>query len=521
MKIRHITALSAALLLGAAGCADLDVANPNQPDTEQALADAGDVQSLIVGSFSSWWRAQQHQDGFGLNLSTVSFQHSAYPANFGMVEFSKVPREPINNDPAFSFYSQFQTTWTDNYRAISAARNGLVALDGDVSLGADEPRARAFAHFVQGLAHGSLALLFDEAYIYDETMVPEDLDAPVGYQQVMEAALGYLDQAIAIAQANTFQLPASWMSRGVSNTEMVRLARSFQARYRALVARTPAEREAVNWQRVISDAEAGITQDFMMEHDGFSNLWPHHIRVYGNFPGWSQVPNFYLGMADQSGRYQDWLATPVDNREPFLYDTPDQRFPQGATVDAQRANPGMYITVPGGAGLSASLGDQWSRADRGTWRWSYYRDYRYDSWLAAPAYVGPATELSVTQLRLLTAEGLYRTGQTGAAAAIVDETRMSNGGLGTASANADCVPRLPSGQCGDLLETIKWEHRLETYHQGFGVSFYNARGWGDLMEGTFLHLPIPSRELQLQNLPVYTTGGVGGNDAAPVGTYGF
>ena len=39
--------------------------------------------------------------------------------------------------------------------------------------------------------------------------------------------------------------------------------------------------------------------------------------------------------------------------------------------------------------------------------------------------------------------------------------------------------------------------------------------------GTPLHFPVPAKELQTLQLPVYTFGGVGGEAAAPVGTYGF
>jgi hypothetical protein len=48
-----------------------------------------------------------------------------------------------------------------------------------------------------------------------------------------------------------------------------------------------------------------------------------------------------------------------------------------------------------------------------------------------------------------------------------------------------------------------------------GTAFFDARGWGTLVEGTPIHFPIPARELETLNLPAYTFGGIGGPDAAP------
>ncbi len=70
---------------------------------------------------------------------------------------------------------------------------------------------------------------------------------------------------------------------------------------------------------------------------------------------------------------------------------------------------------------------------------------------------------------------------------------------------------------------FKWEKRLET--QWAGVNrvgwYYDGRGWGDLMEGTILQLPVPYRDYQIMLLQPYNYGGVGGDWGAPVGTYGY
>jgi hypothetical protein len=111
-------------------------------------------------------------------------------------------------------------------------------------------------------------------------------------------------------------------------------------------------------------------------------------------------------------------------------------------------------------------------------------------------------------------------------ASIVNETRVAAGLNATDAAglNTSCVPKLPNGSCGDLWEMFKWEKRLETHFMGTPLRngwWFDGRGWGDLMEGTLMQLPVPYREMQLLLEQPYNLGGVGGNSAAPVGTYGY
>ena len=517
-KIRDLGLIAAGIcLVVTAGCMDLDIENTMAPDREAALGTADDVQTLISGSFNSWWSAQSSI--WGANLSQVAFQHTGWQGNNGQLEFSDLPRPELQNSVGAQYIGELSQTWTVNYRALSAAREGLRMIDqGVVDLGANEARARAFAKFVQGLAHGSLALMYDQAFILDETVENvEDVTDLQSYLVMMEAALGYLDESIALANSNSFSLGTSWMSVETSNTRLAGVAHAYKARFRAQVARDPAERAAVDWDAVLADLDQAITDNFIVVTSGA--FGGHNPWWRGTHPRWSQLVNFMRGMADQSGAYQDWMALPLNAREPFLYVTPDQRFPQGETEAAQRQNPGLYITIPGEAGMASELANQFLGGT--TWRWSYYRDYRHDTWFEAQGQSGPAVELSQTELRLLRAEAYYRGGQTAQAAAIVDETRTTNGGLGSAMDNEDCVPRLPDGTCGDLFETLKWEHRLETYQQGFGKAFFDSRGWGDLPEGTFIHLPVPAGELFLLQKDAYTFGGAGGAGSTPQGTYGF
>jgi hypothetical protein len=518
MRLFRTTGLCALLLGSAGACADLTVPNLNQPDQSRVVADAGDVETLIANSYLTLYGGYTAQTD--LVLSTASFQHTATAANLGMIQLSKIPREPINNSTSDAYVNTYQEIWYNSYAAIKAAVDGLNATDPanpegfqiiDETTGADNtPRARAWARFVQGLGHGLLALTYDQAFVYDQGDDPAALELQP-YNEVMVEALAMLDDAAAIAAANDFTIPATWFGNvGLDKATFIQAINGYQAFLRAGVARTPTERNAVNWAAVIADVDAsfqctGPTACGNLTVETDPNVWIHGTHFFIGFAtqagAWAQVNNFISGMADQSGGYQTWLNKEVLARTPFLIITPDLRFPQGATATAQTSNPGRYILYGGTRGHL--------RSDRGTWRWSFYRDYRLDD---SPGDQGMSVLLSGRDLRLLKAEGLFRGGQLAAAAAIINETRVHNGLNATdaAGTNTSCVPRLPNGQCGGLFEMLKWEKRMENYQYNFGAWFFDSRGWGDLYKGTFLHLPVPARELQVLGLPVYTFGGPGG-----------
>lgn len=541
------------LLVAAWGCADLDVTNPNDPDQVRALSTPGDVESLIAGSFLTWWNINT-VNGAWFGLNSASFQSAGNPANFANLEFSSFPRAPIRNSLAAPEFGHFAFAWNASYSAIAAVSDGLRALDDDPSLGealdaaspGSSTRARAFAKFMQGLAHATIALQYDQGFIIDETSDPTQTPEAVPYADVLDAALGYFDEAISIASGATFTIPEQWMgvSAGVSAETLVQLAHSYKARHMAAVSRSPAERATAmgyGWQAVLDEIGAGIEADFAFDvdcHYCYGSGFTTDAVGYFAFTGWQQQNYFILGMADQSGNYQRWLDEPRDSRlpyfgaslseDPFLIQTPDTRFPSGATQQEQILNPGDYYVVPGVdspvAGEDFEVeGRQWTRAARGTWRWSYYRDRRPGTLFAIGVYQWP--EMPLREMRLLAAEAYIQLGQPALAAPIINETRTAHGLSATdaAGTNTSCVPRLPDDSCGGLMEMMKWEKRLENQYRGLlGVPwYYDGRGWGDLYSGTALHFPMPADDLLVLELTPYDLGGCGQDGGAPQSVYGW
>ena len=116
--IRMLT-VGAALLLGAAACANLDVVNPNSADQSRALATPGDVESLIGGGYNTFFNGSYSYSGPGLFLSNQSFQHTAPWANAAMEFYGRIPRNAIVNDAADPYYGNFTRVWYYSYRAIA------------------------------------------------------------------------------------------------------------------------------------------------------------------------------------------------------------------------------------------------------------------------------------------------------------------------------------------------------------------------------------------------------------------
>src|SRR5688572_29855839 len=112
-------AILGALLLTVAACTDLEVVNENAADAERSLRTPGDIQSLVAGSYRQWWNGASGV-GFAPALSNIAWQHSQWPANFGAVYFSSMPRPSTINDPGDQYYGNMSSVWNNSYRALAA-----------------------------------------------------------------------------------------------------------------------------------------------------------------------------------------------------------------------------------------------------------------------------------------------------------------------------------------------------------------------------------------------------------------
>jgi hypothetical protein len=500
MSIKKILAIAGMVALTSSACVDLEVTNLNAPDRERALATPGDVEALIAGSYRTWWFAQHNWHGLG--VSTMADAHTSSWGNFGMRELSSEPRIAIPNSPSWGYAYVLEDPYFDAYSALAAVRDGIIAIEGGLEIGQDgedTQRALTFAKFIQGISLGLVALMFDQGAILDESTDIETVSFSP-YAEVMAAAIDKLNEVIQLANANSFTTPDNWMSGEHTNTEIAQLAHSYIARFMAGVARTPAERAAVDWSSVRSHVDQGITEDFTVYSDDIN--WWDVMKAYGVYTVWGRVDVRTVGPADQSGAFQTWMTTPVAQRDEILIDTDDRRI-----TDGDPEGTGKYFGYFGAARF---------RPERGTYHMSYYGTVKYDD--LAYDWLGDMVEIPMAEMNLLKAEALYRLGDRQGAADIVNMSRVANGELPPVTVDGTsgdrCTPRTASGACGDLFEALKYEKRLEVFLAYTGDAFFDDRGWGDLVSGTAMQFPVPAAELETLIMEIYTFGG-GGEGSAP------
>jgi hypothetical protein len=560
-----------------AGACELAVQNPNNPGTEQVKTTPADLENYLGTQYRRWHAAMYSSlSNVGGMAGVQSFEDFSSLSNNCMGQRVIIPRAANDNSIGNGCATEQARIYLIESEVARGVSDVLKKLDDpDYSFGSDaqDLRGVAFAEFLRGLSLGYLALIYDSAAVIkptdplraDGTSDPGEL---AGYKDVMAEALVALDNAEAATVAagttgpNGFPLPQTWINGPTSftATEFVKLIKSYRARLRANNARTPAERAAVDWDKVIADAQGGITEDHFNTTSsitGPSNTW---VNNWYSYTTWHQMTPFIIGMADNSGAYATWIATPIGTRgagTPFFMTTADQRFPQGATRAAQQADFAITSCNTAGTVCKRYFRNRPGGNDNTTppsWGWSNYDHTRFWPWRTAgdggTAANGKFPFFTKAELDLLQAEGQYRKQNYAAAAALINITRTrvptatQPGGQLPAIVAFDattpvpggtsCVPRVPSNAsnaggatvaCGNMWEALKWEKRIETAYTHFMAWFLDSRGWGDLVVGTGLHWPPPFSELQARGrigAQIYSTGGLTGlTGAAATSTYGW
>ncbi|MGH7567767.1 MAG: hypothetical protein ACREL9_02175 [Gemmatimonadales bacterium] len=505
------------------GCQDLSVTNPNDPDRGDATAQPAAVEALISSGFSLWW-GQTHQNTPTWALTTMADEFTGAFTDFGMWFSSQEPRVAWDNASTASFAATNREPWGGLHRLVSNLNDALRAIDGgvvirDPATNADAtPRARAVGKLMQGLAFGFLAQWYDSAFVVTEDVDVDTVTAPrlSHHRVVMDSAIAMLEAAKAIAQTNTFLIPGppSWFRTPMTNTQLVQFANSWIARFLVSLPRTRAERDAVDWNRVLTMAEQGIQSDFrpVAEPDVFENGFAFRAaRQRTTIPGdFARIDNWLVGPADSTQAAITWVNTPVANRNRFRLATSDKRI----GIDTNPATRGLYI------GFHQS--NIWP-VTRGTYHYTNYYFHRFGR--GTTHEIGPQTAMTVAEMDFIRAEALIRLGRANEAVPLINKTRVANGQLpavtidGPPSATS-CVPRKiypgpMQGQCGSLWDALRYEKRIEMAGVDPSVAYADARGWQSLVENTGLHWPVPGRELETLQRALYTYGGPGGQSSSP------
>lgn len=476
------------LVLASGACqTDLDVTNPNNPDVERALATAEDVQNIAISSVNSWYLASTYYEPY-MMLGVTADVLSANFGNFGMRFNNLEPRIPYENNSAGGDREVTNRPWEDNYSTIGAA-NDVIRVIRNETLGDATPDDRYLhlALFTRAASLTNLALIFDRAFVVNEDFNPETDPKPelVTYQQAADSASKWWDELITETTGDNFSYTSSVFPMVPNTLNTARLARIANTMHALLLAYTPrraADVPAVNWAKVKALAEKGIGT-------GTAGA-PFNVNVQGDATNWYSLINYY-------GNEQSWVRVDVRliNR---MDGTTPPKFngtiaPKGTSPDARYDTDFTHAgNVIGDPGRGIYMQTPW-----------YHSRYEHHARLQTTGARTAVPYLLAAESDLVLAEAIIRTsGNLADAATLINITRVGRGGLPAATA-AEGATR--------LLEYIDYEREVELLNSS-GMAFFRRRHVDGLQPGTVRHLPIPAKELETLQLPIYTFGGVGQPD---------
>ena len=565
-----------------AGCDTLDVTNPNEPDAARALADPKGVEALAAGAMQTWFNAYNGLRSAGVLNAQARTYSSSW--NNGWLNY----HSGVDIDPADTVTSP--ATWTRNnrpwanlptattrtsidafwsggsdetgrvrpgfYSSLAAANNALRAIRQGglvITNPSNTRRTEAVAAFMQGASLMMFALNYDEAYIVDETVDVDTLKpADRAHRSVVrDFAVTKLEEAAALAAANTFVTDASWTNGNTyTNVQIAQIARTMAAMTLAWYPRDDTENAGVNWQRVADLAAGGMAGfDFDFQNDG-GIAWLSEVN------GWFQL----IDLGRLSTRVAHFLD-PVTQVDPYRLgvgspqpNSPDRRIGDGSFGDEDLAD--AMGTVPktanGGTDFAWTSQGEVFRPDRGYYHQSNVAHIRYDlsgnqSCDDIWCWFGVGKTLGAVQNDLIRAEALLRVGgpaNIATAVGLIDRTRVGRGGLSSAATFMGTLGSDSDGPCmtnGRLAKNggpcTLWSvllYELEIELLGLGAAaYYNQRhlpvllatNWEriggpggtsiyngpryiqGLLPGTPREMPVPAKELGIAAEPLYTYGG--------------
>src|SRR5574338_845935 len=443
MKKINIAILISLLVGVLTGCKKdvLNIPNQNDPDLSKVLHNGNDVKQLASSLFNTIYNGEHSYSGVEMMLAVAADNVSCSWGNAGMRDMSWEPRDHAwNNTAAYGNAGFTKYTFDKMYAAINTASQIMKALAGGVKVDNDA-QVKAFAKFAQGVAYGNLALVFDRAFIVDETQTVEGkLESAVDYKQVATAAVGYLNAAISLC-SNSFTIPKSWLgtAAALSNNDLQAFCNTMAARILAYTPRNKTDLAAVNWAQVKTYADAGITSDFSVIGDSYVN-WYDEAGDYLTFNGWGVTDMYTVNMMDPT--------------QPAHWDdSPSFPYPPPATniVDNRLNTDFEYISA------------NWFLIARGYYHFSSYRCGRYDALYVND--VGTKPEVMKSENDMLRAEARAYTGDLAGAAAIINAgTRTTRGGMANVAADLTAI-----------VDAIHHERFVEMYTTGMGLQFFEMR----------------------------------------------
>ena len=455
---------------------DLNVENLENPNDFILTSDPIALEATAGTLLQNWFITVHSTSGPGAAFATMADVSSCSWGNFGMRDTSSEPRGAFNNSSSYSYAYITNRYFNALYSVLSDSNTLALAIQNGTEFN-DSNQIEMIAKFGQALSIGYLALVFDKVWLSDENGTVEGSleNGASGYQEAMAFALTKLDEAIAIATANDVSVPETWLpNNGDNSTQLVAFMNSMGARMLVNNVRNTSEKGAINWSKVLSYADNGLTSDLeiLMDDVTWYDLIP---KTYLIFPGWARVDMRVINMMDSS-----MPAYWTDD----LIVVPESTY--GAGTDARLASDYGYLS------------SQVFPPARGIYHFSSYRYKRYDSYITN--WVENIVEYSASENDMYKAEALALTGNVAGAASVINAgTRTTRGALPNVAADLTAVKN-----------AIHHERMVEFSFTGMGLGFFEMRKENLLQVGTLLHFPVPGQALESIPADSYTFGGTQG-----------
>ncbi len=516
---RLSSSLGLAALVVTAACNSLDVTNPNDPDRVRALRNPAAIEAIAGGTMVTWYNTWYDMETAGV-LSTTAQAYSASWNNFNMNFYSSIDADGSRrsrawqNDLASAGRTNVEASFTGYYSVISSANDVLAAIRGvGLNLGtpAANARAEAIAQLMSGAAHMGIALNYDKGYVLTENTDPNSL-AFVSRRVVRDSAVAFLQRARTIALATPFTTPANWTNGAVyTNVQIAALANTLTAMALAYYPRNDTENAAVDWARVATLTASGIGFDFDFFGDGCTTYCPELLGWF-NAMDTGVVSTRVAALMDPTQIHPYFVCTAASppgcvNGSPQP-NSADRRMGDGSFGTA--AMTGTFGNIPrtanGGSDFAYTEYELFNPA-RGMYHQSNIAHVRYDvSGVQDPngiwGWFGRAPAISRTTNDLLRAEAEIRRagGDLAIAAQMINNTRVTRGGLAPATAGEGAA---------SLTTKLIYEQEIELLGLGPSPFYQRRRVPNGLLVGTPREMPVPAKELGVLGQAFYTWGGTG------------
>lgn len=468
-----------------ASCEDLStdvVVDYTENPTSAELATFGAANTF----FQNWYNTVNAYNGPGLALAGMADAGTCSWGNVGMRDTSSEPRVAWNNETTYgnsSATTNYFNSLYNNINDINALMAKIIA-DGDDPDDPSPRRTESVTRFAQAATLGSVALVFDQVWLKDETGPLNDGES-VTPAEALEFCLEKIDLAIAIAESNSFEITTQFVNgQTLTSAQWAQFLNSFAARLMVNMPRNATQKAAVDWAKVLTYANKGLTYDLNVASDGWTT-WYTEWMYYQIYPGWGRTDMRVINM--------------LDPNTPDYFTEASGVYPESSSDDSRLASDFEYLT------------SQDFIASRGVYHYSTYRHSRFDAQAHGSNWTGATPEMLKAENELYKAEAQYRTGDlAGAAATINASSRSLRGNLPAIGATAS-----------EIEDAIHYERIIELMNSGMGLAFFEMRGKDLLQTGTPLHFPVPGEVLQSGGYEIYTFGGTTGEPGEDYSTGGW